>query len=106
RGANGRRRLSFRAIRIHSEQETAAMTASLPSPTTRRSARTHRRLPFLMAAAALGAALLVAFAWGPHEQAPASAGAHAQPPVVAFVGANVVPMDRERVIENQTVIVR
>jgi len=59
-----------------------------------------------MAAAALGAALLVAFAWGPHEQAPASAGAHAQPPVVAFVGANVVPMDRERVIENQTVIVR
>ena len=25
---------------------------------------------------------------------------------VAFVGVNVVPMDRERIIENQTVIVR
>jgi imidazolonepropionase-like amidohydrolase len=30
----------------------------------------------------------------------------AKPQVIAFVGVNVVPMDRERVIENQTVIVR
>ncbi|HEX7091001.1 MAG TPA: amidohydrolase family protein [Longimicrobiales bacterium] len=82
------------------------MTAPLPSLTTRRTARAHRRLPFLMAAAALGTALLAAFAWRPPEEAAASGGAHAQPPVVAFVGANVVPMDRERVIENQTVIVR
>ncbi len=27
-------------------------------------------------------------------------------PITAFVNVNVVPMDRERVIENQTVIVR
>lgn len=32
-------------------------------------------------------------------------GAKPQPPL-AFVGVNVVPMDRERIIENQTVIVR
>jgi imidazolonepropionase-like amidohydrolase len=30
----------------------------------------------------------------------------AQEPVVAFVGVNVVPMDRERVLDNQTVIVK
>jgi len=30
----------------------------------------------------------------------------AKPQIIAFVGVNVVPMDRERVIENQTVIVR
>ena len=29
-----------------------------------------------------------------------------EPSVVAFVGVNVVPMDRERVLENQTVVVR
>lgn len=36
----------------------------------------------------------------------AAAGAQAQDQVTAFVNVNVVPMDRERVLANQTVIVR
>src|SRR6185295_8149925 len=39
-------------------------------------------------------------------QGASSAGDANKNQVVAFVGANVVPMDRERIIENQTVIVR
>jgi imidazolonepropionase-like amidohydrolase len=63
----------------------------------------NRPVPTLPAAALL-AALLAAAA------APATAAdptrATAPEPVVAFVGVHVVPMDRERVLERQTVIVR
>ena len=39
---------------------------------------------------------------------PAAAGAKPAPPAegtIAFVGVNVIPMDRERILENQTVVV-
>src|SRR5688500_16133924 len=49
---------------------------------------------------AIAAALLTLTATA-HPQNPA-----ASPGVVAFVDVNVIPMDRERVIERQTVIVR
>ncbi|HVF26901.1 MAG TPA: hypothetical protein VM943_01595 [Pyrinomonadaceae bacterium] len=52
-------------------------------------------LPLLL----LGAACGVAF--GGNEQL-----ARQKSPSVAFTGVNVIPMDRERVLKNQTVIVR
>jgi imidazolonepropionase-like amidohydrolase len=50
--------------------------------------------------------LLVAAASLVLPLAPARGPAAAADPAVAFVGVTVVPMDRERVIENQTVVVR
>jgi len=54
----------------------------------------------------LAALLLVASSQLPVAQAQKSADKVQPNSVVAFVNVNVVPMDRERVIENQTVIVR
>src|SRR5690606_34215568 len=69
------------------------------------------RLPFRAAVAALALVVLAAPTWRQRDAAraavpPAAGAARAQTGTVAFVGVNVVPMDRERVIENQTVIVR
>ena len=51
-----------------------------------------RRIVCVTAAAALAATLLAA--------------AQAPPQAIAFVGVNVIPMDRERVLKEQTVVVR
>ncbi len=53
-------------------------------------------------ACAAAVALLVVL---PCTESPSAQG-NARGGVTAFVGANVIPMDRERVLENQTVIVR
>jgi imidazolonepropionase-like amidohydrolase len=55
--------------------------------------------PFTISAI-VAAALSVVAATLPAQNAPAST------PVVAFIDVNVIPMDRERVLERQTVIVR
>ena len=51
-------------------------------------------------------ALLAAVLAGACTGVAAEQGAATQGQVVAFVGASVVPMDRERVLENHTVVVR
>lgn len=87
------------------------MSAPMLHLPTRRPAGARSRPLFRVAVAALAAALLAASAPGRQEAAHLAAHGgvttpHAQQQVVAFVGVNVVPMDRERVIANQTVIVR
>ena len=60
--------------------------------------------------AAVIAALLVTPVAAGHAQGPAALAGIGTPPartpVVAFVNVNVIPMDRERVLERQTVVVR
>ena len=77
----------------------------------RRTPDMRSRPLFRVAVAALALVVLAAPTWRQRGAAraaasPAGGAAQAQPGTVAFVGVNVVPMDRERVIENQTVIVR
>lgn len=64
----------------------------------KQSGRAGRLASLLLCAGALLAAIILA---------PQPGGAQGQKPAVAaFVGVNVVPMDRERVLENQTVVIR
>src|SRR5688500_14118837 len=74
-----------------------SITAHTPSE----SRMSHRRFPARLSALALSlvATLATTAVAQPAQTAPVSQA-------VAFVDVNVVPMDRERVLERQTVIVR
>ncbi len=79
-------------------------------PVHRMPDRRHRPL-FRVAVAAVALAVLAAPTWRQHDAAraspsPTAGAALTQSETVAFIGVNVVPMDRERVVENQTVLVR
>ena len=65
--------------------------------------RAHRSSFFSDAARAGLSLLLVLMTYTPGTAQVARAG---DPKVFAFVGVSVVPMDRERVVDNQTVVVR
>lgn len=86
-------------------------TRILHLPVRRRSDTRGHPL-FRTAVAALALFVAAAPTWRqPHPAraaAPPAPGTEParQPGTVAFIGVNVVPMDRERVIENQTVLVR
>ena len=63
--------------------------------------KTARILAMLLLVLALSQDISV---WGQEPQAPSEESQ--KPAVVAFVNVNVVPMDRERILPGQTVIVR
>ena len=64
-----------------------------------------RRLRAILLAFVFASFHLTAAAQAPKPSDPGKTQP-AKPQAVAFVGVNVVPMDRERVLENQTVVVR
>ncbi|HWV58575.1 MAG TPA: hypothetical protein VNZ57_14060, partial [Longimicrobiales bacterium] len=70
--------------------------------------RPHRAVPFRTPALVSLLSIAVgACGASPDGSAAASAAAEASgADVVAFVGANVIPMDEERILANHTVIVR
>ncbi len=70
-----------------------------PAPTLR---LPEGRAVYLLALALLTLVLAACAVAAPVQDTPSTAGGE----VVAFVEVNVVPMDRERVLERQTVIVR
>ena len=70
--------------------------------------RAPRHCPKLLCAALLGAALAACSAGADPAAGQAAPGQPVapDPDAIAFVGVNVVPMDRERVLEGHTVVIR
>lgn len=68
--------------------------------------RAGRRLLVALLAAGVAACASAEPGANPEQRAPAAPAAAAGEEAIAFVNVNVVPMDRERVLEGQTVIVR